>query len=171
MSSCVVGSILVGAVAMTLIAGDFFPQFVNIMIIPIIAYVVATIISVVYQYSACKKLNAGSIFIGDLGVLVINILVGVVLFVENIPIYKYVFGNYSPRNPISGLPYDPHSAEYIEGMKTETHYKPQIFSGIVKAVVPVYAPEEVKEGFVYFYWTFWATMLPLYYVMGAQGLC
>jgi len=171
MSICVVGSILVAAVAMTLIASDFFPQYINIIIIPIIAYVLSVIMSIIFQYSACKKLNMGSILIGDLGVIVTNTIIGLVLFIENIPVYKYAFGPYAPRNPITGLQYDSDSKEYGDAMATENHYKPQLLSGIVKAVIPVYAAEEVKEGFVYLYWTFWMTMLPLYFVMGAQGLC
>lgn len=166
-----VGSIFIASIALTLIASEFVPKLITITIIPFIAYLLSVIISVIYQYSACKTLSVGSIFVGDLGVLLTNVCVGGLLLFEDVPIFKYMFGPYAPRNPISALPYDPSSAEYVAAMANENHYKFQFFTGIVKAVLPVYFADELKNGFVYFYWTFWMTMLPLYFLMGLQGLC
>jgi len=167
----VVGSILTASVAMILVASELYNITLNIIIIPIVAYIISIIMSTLYQYSACKTLNMGSILVGNLGVVFTNLILGFLLFAEQIPVYKYAFGAFSPRNPISGLPYDSKSAEYAAAMGNENHYKIQFFSGIVKAVLPVYFDENLKEGFVYLYWTFWMTMLPLYFVMGTQGLC
>jgi len=113
----------------------------------------------------------GSILIGDLGVLLTNSGIAALLLFEDVPIYKYMFGPYAPRNPISALPYDPSSAEYVAAMVNENHYKFQFFTGMVKAVLPIYFADELKNGFVYFYWTFWMTMLPLYFLLGTQGMC
>jgi len=167
----VVGSVLAAAVAMILVSSQLFDMTINIIIIPIVAYIISVIMSGIYQYSICKKLNMGSILVGDLGVVLTNLILGILLFAEQIPVYKYAFGSFAPRNPISGLPYDSKSAEYGAAMGNENHYKIQFFSGIVKAILPVYFDENVKEGVVYLYWTFWMTMLPLYFVMGTQGLC
>jgi NADH:ubiquinone oxidoreductase subunit 4 (subunit M) len=78
---------------------------------------------------------------------------------------------YAPRNPVSGLPYSPETAEYIEGMKNENHYKLQLFTSIVRAVIPVYVNDNTKLGIVYFYWFFFMTLLPLYFILTVQGNC
>jgi len=163
LSISTVGSILVGSVAMILVASQATPLAINIIIIPVIAYVISILVSAIHQYSVCKKLNMGSIWIGNLGVILTNFIIGLLLFAEQIPVYKYAFGEFSPRNTITGEKYDANG--------DEKHYKIQFFSGIVKAVLPIYFDENVKDGFVYLYWTFWMTMLPLYFVMGTQGLC
>lgn len=171
LSISIVSSILVAAIAMVLVASQFFPSWVNMLVIPLAAYGVSIAMSVIHQYAVCKKITMVPIAIGDLGVMLTTGLLSGALFLEQIPFLKAIFGDYPPRNPISGLPYDPNSAEYVEGMTNQNHYKIQILSGIVKAIVPVYVGENVKEGFVYFYWMFWMTLLPLYFVMGMQGLC
>ena len=123
---------------MILVASKITPLALNIIIIPVIAYVISILISAIHQYSVCKKLNMGSILVGDLGVILTNLIIGLLLLAEQVPVYKYAFGAFSPRNPISGLPYDPTSAEYASAMGTENHYKIQFFSSIVKAVIPMY---------------------------------
>lgn len=167
----IVTSILVGSIAMVLVASEFFPTWINMLIIPTSAYGISIAMSIVHQYAVCRKITMAPIAIGDLGVLLATGSVSLALFLEEIPFLKAIFGEYPPRNPISGLPYTPDSAEYAEGMANQNHYKIQILSGIVKAIIPVYVSENVKGGFVYLYWMFWMTLLPLYFVMGLQGLC
>jgi hypothetical protein len=54
----------------------------------------------------------------------------------------------------------------------EGHYKIQFFTNIVKAVLPTFVTEEnSKLGFVYFYWIFWMTILPFFFLLSVQGLC
>ena len=171
LSIAIVSSILIGAIAMVIIASEFFPSWINMILIPVIAYGISMAMSIINQYAACRKISMIPIVIGDLGVLLTTGAASFALFLEQIPFLKSIFGEYAPRNPISGLPYDPNSAEYVEGMANQNHYKIQILSGIVKAVVPVYASENVKSGFVYLYWIFWMTLLPLYFVLGMQSLC
>lgn len=171
LSISIVSSILIGSIAMILVASEFFPTWINMIVIPIIAYGISIMMSVINQYAACRKVTMVPIAIGNLGVMATTGAVSLALFLEQIPFLKAIFGDYAPRNPISGLPYDPNSAEYVEGMANQNHYKIQILSGIVKAVIPVYASENVKSGFVYLYWIFWMTLLPLYFVMGMQSLC
>lgn len=171
LSIAIVSSVLIGSIAMILVASEFFPTWVHTLLIPIIAYGVSILMSVIYQYTVCKKITMTTIAIGDLGVVATTAAASIALFLEQIPFLKSIFGPYAPRNPISGLPYDPDSAEYVDGMANENHYKIQILSGIVKAVIPVYVSENVKSGFIYLYWIFWMTLLPLYFVLGLQGLC
>jgi hypothetical protein len=171
LSIALVTSILVGSIAMVIVASEFFPSWMNVVIIPLVGYGISLAMSVIYQYSTCRKVSMVPIAIGDLGVLATTGILSLALFLEQIPFLKAIFGDYAPRNPITGLPYDPSSAEYAEGMANQNHYKIQILSGIVKAVIPVYASENVKSGFVYLYWIFWMTLLPFYFVLGLQGLC
>ena len=170
-SMSIITSVLVSAIALILIAGNWLPPLVNLLLIPGIAYGFSVIMSIINQYVICNKVTLGTVLLGDSLVLLTNGLLGLLLFAEQIPFLKDIFGDYPPRNPISGLPYTPDSAEYVEGMKTQNHYKIQLLSGIVKAVVPVYLDESIKQGIVYLYWTFWMTLLPLYFTMGVQALC
>jgi hypothetical protein len=170
-SMAVTGSVLAGAVAMILISSDFFPYLSVIMIIPIACYAISVVVSIIVQYSICKKVIISTLTIGDLVILLSNAILGLVLFFEQIPIFKYMFGEYPPRSPVTGLEYTPSSAEYVGAMATGDHYKLQILTNIVRSALPVYLTEELKKGFVYFYWTFWTTMLPLYFMLGVQALC
>ena len=166
-----VASIIISVVAMIIIATGHIPPPFCYILIPVIAYFNAVIMSVIYQYSVCKKVTIIPILIGDLvTALTTSAAVGVLLL-ESIPFLKYIFGPYDPRNPVTGLQYPKDSDEYIDAMSKENHYKIQFFSGIVKAVLPVYLSEEVKNGFVYFYWVFWMTFLPQYFMMSVQAAC
>jgi hypothetical protein len=80
-----------------------------------------------------------------------------------------MFGEYGPTNPNTGEQYPPDSIEYKQGMETERHYKIQPLSSIVKAVLPIYYSESVKNGFTYMYWLFWSTMLPSFFLFTVQG--
>jgi len=164
-------SLLVAAVGMTLVSTELLAPIVNVFVIPIAAYIISILISVIYQYATCKTLNMSSILITDTIVLATNGAISALLLFESIPIFRYVFGDYAPRSPITGLPYTADSAEYVEAMANENHYKIQFFSGIVKTVIPMYLSEPVKNGMVYMYWVFWMTLLPLYFVLSIQGMC
>jgi hypothetical protein len=170
-SITIVSSLLVGAIAMILIYSNVIPLVATSLLIPVIAYVISVIMSIIYQYSTCKKISAVPILIGDSAIALTTGAISGLLFLETIPIFKYIFGPYAPRNPITGLPYTEGSEEYIYAFDTENHYKLQFFSGIVKAVIPVYFPEGVKSGLVYLYWMFWMTLLPQYFMLSVQGIC
>ena len=170
-SISIVTSVIIAAIAMILIAMELLPLAATSFIIPIVAYLISFLMSVIYQYSQCKTVSVGGIASSNAIIGLANAVVAGFLFLEGIPIFKYAFGEYAPRNPLTGLPYNVDSEEYIAAMQTENHYKLQIFSGIVKAVIPIYVSEQVKNGFVYFYWVFWLTLLPLYFILSVQGLC
>ena len=104
-------------------------------------------------------------------VLALTFLTSGVLYLEGIPFLKQVFGTYAPRNPYDGMPYEEGTAAWIAGMQNENHYKLQLLSSIVRAVIPIYFDEYTKTGLVYFYWIFWATILPLFFLLSFQGLC
>jgi hypothetical protein len=170
-SITLVTSLIVGAVAMTLISTEIIPLIATTFVIPIVAYLVSIMMSVIYQYSACKKVTIIPILITDLAIAFTTITASLILLFETVPILKYMFNPYPPRNPVTGLQYTKGTAEYDAGMLNENHYKIQFFSNIVKAVIPVYVDENVKEGFVYLYWIFWMTFLPQYFTLSAQGIC
>ena len=156
---------------MLLIYSDALPLVATSLLIPVIAYVISVLMSIIYQYSTCKKISAVPILLGDSVIALTTGSLSGILLLETVPIFKYIFGTYAPRNPITGLPYTEGSAEYLAAMETENHYKLQFFSGIVKAVIPVYFPEGVKSGLVYLYWMFWMTFLPQYFMLSVQGIC
>jgi hypothetical protein len=166
-----VASLLIATVVMTLISMELLPLWMSSVLIPVLAYGISVLMSIIYQYSSCKKVDIGTIAMTDLLIGLTNGVAAGVLFLEGMPLLKYVFGEYAPRNPVTGLLYEPGTPEYDAGMESENHYKLQFFSGIVKAVLPVYISEQVKQGFVYFYWIFWLTLLPLYFILSVQGMC
>jgi len=140
--------------------------------IPIVAYIITSGMSAIYEYSKCNTLNISRAFLTNLLVFAATAFTSAVLFFEQIPIMKSFYPDgYPPRNPVSGLPYSPDSAEYIEGLKNENHYKLQLFTSIVKAVIPVYISENIKLGIVYFYWLFFLTLLPFYFILSLQSVC
>jgi hypothetical protein len=171
-SITIIGSLIVGIISMTLVGTNYFnSSIINSILIPVIAYGVALAMSAIYQYTSCNKVNMIAISTSDLVILGTNSIACLVLYLESFPFLKYIFGTYAPRNPITGLPYEEGSKEYDTFMTDENHYKIQFFSSIVKAVIPVYVSDNVKTGLVYLYWTFWLTMLPLYFMLSVQGAC
>ena len=166
-----VASILIAVIALIIVSSQWFPPLINAFLIPAIAYGISVVVSIIHQYVTCKKVQMGMIFAGNSFVLLTNAGIGLLLFLEQVPFLRWIFGEYAPRNPITGLQYDPNSMEYADAMSNQNHYKIQLLSGIVKAVIPVYVSESVKEGIVYLYWSFWMTLLPLYFAIGVQSLC
>ena len=171
-------SILVGSFAAAVVI--FLPRYlenlpswiiplITIIIIPLFAYLASISGSSIYQYGMCKKVNINSIGLGNIIILGLNAIVALLLFLENLPFKKYIFGEYAPINPLTGQSYPPESDEYKQNMESERHYKLQPLSSIVKVVLPVYYEESVKDGFAYMYWMFWATMLPSFFLFTIQG--
>jgi hypothetical protein len=167
----IVASLIVGLFALILVSLGILPTWSYMLIIPVFSYIISILFSVIHQYTSCNKVEIGNIAKSDLIVFGTNLLVAVILFLEDFPFLKGMFGVYAPRNPITGLPYEEGTAEYMEAMRNENHYKIQFFSSIVKAVVPMYVNEQLKEGFVYLYWNFWATIMPFYFLLSVQGMC
>ena len=148
------------------------PNLVYNILVPVFAYLITSLMSAAYQYSKCNTMNISSSFFTNLIILFSTAFTSLILFVEQIPILKIFYPDgYAPRNPISGLPYSPESAEFVAGQLDENHYKIQLFTSIVKAVIPVYVNENTKLGIVYFYWFFFLTLLPSYFILTVQGLC
>ena len=171
-------SVLVAAAAAAFVAllpryFDTMPSYVlpilTLIVIPTFAYIASISGSVLHQYGFCKKVNMKSIATGNLVILGLTAAASFWLFLENIPFLKFMFGEYGPTNPLTGEQFPPDSIEYKQGMESERHYKLQPLSGIVKAVLPVYYSESVKDGITYMYWLFWATMLPSFFLFTVQG--
>jgi hypothetical protein len=171
-------SLLVACVSAGVVA--FLPRYfealpgwiiplITLLFIPLFAYLVSLSGSSLYQYGMCKKVNLKTIATGNTVILGAVALISGLLFLENVPFLKYIFGEYGPTNPLTGEPFPQDSMEYQKGMESERHYKLQPLSGIVKTVLPVYYSEYVKDGLAYLYWVFWATMLPSYFLFTVQG--
>jgi hypothetical protein len=172
-------SILTAFVAMVLVVYknqiEFLsPTMMSIIIlitIPLTGYLLTFLGTSIYQYEKCKKMDMKSNAISSLAVLGSLGVASSVLGFENVPIFKYVFGEYAPRNPLTGEEYPSNSTEYMKAIENENHYKIQWFSNIVKSALPVYVSESVKDGFAYAYWIFFLTLLPSYFLMSLQSAC
>jgi hypothetical protein len=150
----VTASIFVAAMSALLI---YFidTNWISIVAIPAIAYVISTVIAVLYQLIKCGSLNP-AVAMSNLFVLGTTFLASTVLFLEQIPFWKPT-SSAADANTNAGA--------------DESMYKIQIFSSIVKAILPVYFTEAMKTSAVYFYWIFWMTILPLFFIMSIQDVC
>ena len=167
----IVSSIIIAAVALIVVSTQLVEQWMTPFLISGIAYVISITISSIYQYISCKTVNITSITMSNTFVLGTTFFSSLFLYLENIPFLKHIFGEYDPRNPYDGIPYEKGSKAWEAGMANENHYKIQFFSSIVKAVIPMYVDDQIKNGIVYFYWIFWMTILPLFFLLGFQGIC
>ena len=131
-----------------------------IILLPLLSYIITTILSIVYQKVTFGDVNAIFPIWFNLGVALTNLVLALILWVENLPILQWIFGEYAPRNPDTGVQYKESHPDYNELYNNEERYKLSFFSGIVKSVVSMYIDEPMQNGFVYFYWTFWGTLLP-----------
>jgi hypothetical protein len=139
--------------------------------LPILAYGYSLALSVGSQYMTCGSINIRLITVQNLLVLGSNAIVTGLLFLESISIKKYIFGEYPPRHPITQELLDPASKEYTDAITSESHYKLQFFSGVVKAVLPLWMDEGLKDGLVYCYYIFWMNVIPLLTLLGIQTTC
>jgi hypothetical protein len=168
---------LTAAYAMCLVAfqSDILPSWVNTLLlivsIPVIGYFLSLLGSSMYQFGKCKKVDFKGIALSNMALLGTVGFGSFVLWFESVPVLKYIFGAYAPRNPLTGDEYPQESTEYIESMENEKHYKIQFFSNIVKAVLPMYLTEPVKDGMAYAYWIFFLTLLPSYFLMSLSSAC
>jgi hypothetical protein len=167
----VISSLIVAVVALLSVSTEIFPKWLTPLIIPGVAYIISCIISSIYQYSSCGSINIQAISLSNTFVLGTTFLTSGILYLEGIPFLKQVFGTYAPRNPYDGMPYEEGTPAWVAGMQNENHYKLQFFSSIVRAVIPMYFDEYTKSGLIYFYWIFWATILPLFFLLSFQGMC
>lgn len=131
-----------------------------IILLPLLSYIITTILSIVYQKVTFDDVNAIFPIWFNLGVLLTNLVLALILWAENLPILQWIFGEYPPRNPDTGVQYKEDHPDYQELNNNEERYKLSFFSGIVKSVISMYIDEPMQNGFVYFYWTFWGTLLP-----------
>lgn len=170
--AAMITALIVAMIPLMIISMSGSLSIIFTLALPVVIYLITSGMTAVYQYARCNTLNITSAFFTNLMVLGSTLFTSVLLFVEQIPLLKIFYPDgYAPRNPVSGLPYSPDTAEYIEGMKNENHYKIQLFTSIVRAVMPVYVNDNTKLGVVYFYWFFFLTLLPLYFILTIQGTC
>jgi hypothetical protein len=121
------------------------------------AYVVSCIVSIMYQYSVCGFVHIRGIFLSNLIVVRNTVLACILLYIDMFPFFqKFV----QPTAQSVALTGDVSALRGIE-----------FLSGIVKNVIPEYVEEPVQNGLVYVYWMFWMTLLPVYFLVGVQGIC
>jgi hypothetical protein len=117
----------------------------------------------------CNKVSIGQIAISNIFIALTTLIATSILYVEQVPILKFIFGEYVPS---AGAEESTECCNKNPLKDTEAHYKIQFFTNIVKAVLPKFVSEEnSKLGFVYFYWIFWMTILPFFFLLSLQGLC
>ena len=167
----IIFSIIVAVIALIFISTELVPSWANPFIISVFAYTISMVVSAIYQYTSCHTVNIKAISLSNLVILFSTLTASGVLYLESIPFLDKIYGEYDPRNPYDGLPYEKDSKAWLAGMENKNHYKLQFFSSIVKAVIPIYVEEHLKQGFVFFYWIFWMTILPLFFLLGFQGIC
>jgi hypothetical protein len=162
----IVYALIISTLALILITNDMVALPFIIPVIPTIAYLVSLGLSSLYEQSMCNKVSIGQIAISNILIFLTTLLVTSVLYVEQLPILRFMFGNYNPAVET------PESNDKKPLKDPEAHYKIQFFINVVKAVLPRFVSEEnSKLAFVYFYWIFWATILPFFFLLSVQGLC
>ena len=166
-----ISALLIGIFALILIGTDSIPYSIILIVVPIIAYLITLAISSIYQYSKCGKVEIGSIAVSDLAVFGSTSIMSLILFIESLPIKLWLFGPTEPVDECCGRPLDPGSKEYAEALVAGDHYKFQFFSGIVKAVIPNAMNSSLKSGFIAFYWYFFMSLLPTFFLLNLQGMC
>lgn len=157
--------------AFLMVSQQLAPSWLIAILIPVVGYAFSLVFSVIQQFLSCGAVQIGTVALSNLTIPLTQGFVSGILLLENVPIWKMVFGEFAPSNPVTGLPYSLDSEEYKVGMMNENHYKIQFFSNIVKVALPVVLTNAVKDGLAYFYWVFWLTLLPSYFLLSIQSLC
>jgi hypothetical protein len=165
----IVYALMISVLVLMLITNDMVSLPLIVPMIPAVAYAVSLGLSSIYQYSVCNKVSIGQIAISNLFIALTTLIATSILYVEQIPILKFMFGEYLPS---VGAAEGTECCNKNPLKDTEAHYKIQFFTNVVKAVLPKFVSEEnSKLGFVYFYWIFWMTILPFFFLLSIQGLC
>lgn len=147
-------------------------SLIILLSIPAIAYGSSLGMSVLVRYrSKCKSVDFQNIALGNLMIALSTFITGLVISFENIPILKYIFGEYEPYNRMTGLSIPKDAIEYNEYMISQTHYKIQTLSNIVKDALPFALSDTMKDGMVYLYYMFFMTLLPAFFIFTAQATC
>jgi len=166
----IVYSLMISVLVLILITNDMVSLPIIVPMIPAVAYAVSIGLSSLYQYSTCNKVSIGQIAISNLFIALTTLIATSILYVEQLPILKFMFGEYLPS--VGEAAEGPECCDKNGLKDTEAHYKIQFFTNVVKAVLPKFVSEEnSKLGFVYFYWIFWMTILPFFFLLSVQGLC
>jgi len=169
----IVYSLMISVLVLILITNDMVSLPIIVPMIPAVAYAVSIGLSSLYQYSTCNKVSIGQIAISNLFIALTTLIATSILYIEQVPILKFMFGEYIPSAPAAaGAAEGPECCDKNGLKDPEAHYKIQFFTNVVKAVLPKFVSEEnSKLGFVYFYWIFWMTILPFFFLLSVQGLC
>jgi hypothetical protein len=173
----IVYALIISVLVLILITNDMVSIPLIVPMIPAVAYAVSIGLSSIYQYSICNKVSIGQIAISNIFIVLTTLIATTILYVEQMPILKFMFGEYVPSAGdaarLEGAEGEGGECCNKNGLKdSEAHYKIQFFTNIVKAVLPKFISEEnSKLGFVYFYWIFWMTILPFFFLLSVQGLC
>lgn len=145
---------------------------VVVLTIPFISYFTSVGMSVLLRLKAkCKTVDFKNILINNLFIGLSTLIAGVVLAFENIPILKTIFGEYEPVSRVTGLQIPKDAVEYNQYILDQTHYKIQTFSNIVKDALPFALSDSTKTGLVYFYYMFFLTLLPSFFIFSTQSIC
>ena len=126
--------------------------WLSVILIPTVSYIISLISSVVIQYINCNTVD-GTIMVSDLFVFATTFIASSILYAEQ----QQVFAVDTPTEGSTDI--------FNNG-------KIQFFTSIVKAAIPSMVTEDKnKMMFVYFYWIFWMSVLPLYFLSSIQSMC
>jgi hypothetical protein len=169
----IVPALLVGIVSMGGFMLKPFPTGYMYLLIPLFAYQISVIASSIHQYFVCNKVEIQSLLLSNLSVLGTAGLASVLLFLENVNLKPLFFDPtlLVPSYPTTGDPVPESSPSYRAILESGAHMKFQLFSPIVRAVLPSGIDSGTGEGLIYFYYMFWMILLPMYFLLGIQGFC
>jgi hypothetical protein len=169
----IVPALLVGIVSMAGFMLRLFPTGYMYLLIPAFAYQLSIAASSLHQYLKCNKVEIQSLLLSNLTVLATSAIASVILFLENVNLKSLFFDSalLVPSYPTTGDPVPESSPSYKAILDSGAHLKFQLFSPIVRAVLPVGVDAGTAEGLIYFYYMFWMVLLPMYFLLGVQGFC
>ena len=146
---------LIAYMLITFVSIGYISKGFAYLVIIILAYFIASGTNFIFQYAACKTVNPANIFLSCLIVLRNISLTCLVLYLDTYPFFS-----------------TPHAEGSVpEGGEIGQRKGVEFFSGIVKAILPEGMSDTTKTGIVHIYWTFWMSLLPIYFLVGVNGIC
>ena len=155
-------SLSIGLIAYMLITFatiGYISKGVAYVILIILSYLIACGTNFIFQYAACNTVNPGNIFLSCLIVLRNISIICLALYLDTYPFFSVPPKTESESGPVP------------EGQEIGQRKGVEFLSSIVKAILPEGMSDTTKTGIVHVYWTFWMTLLPIYFLVGVNGIC
>jgi hypothetical protein len=144
---------LIAYMLITFVSIGYISKGLAYSLLILLAYLIASGTNFIFQYASCNTVNPANIFLSCIIVLRNISLTCLVLYLDTYPFFA--------------VP----SSEGSECQEIGQRKGIEFFSGIVKAILPEGMSDTTKTGIVHVYWTFWMTLLPIYFLVGVNGIC